>query len=63
MMSGSEAAKCVSNKKGTLWEDREVDALIAVMKEYFIMGHVELVVTEDLSKPFQNTYYLLMHVV
>ena len=29
MMSRSEAAKCVLNKRGTLWEDREVDALIA----------------------------------
>ena len=34
-----------------------------VMKEYFRMGHAELVIVEDLNKPHQNVYYLPMHVV
>ena len=33
MTSGSEAAKYVSNKRGTLWEDREVNVLIAMWGE------------------------------
>ena len=33
MTSRCAAGKCVSNKRGTLWEDREVDALIAMWGE------------------------------
>ena len=40
MTSGSAAAKCVSNKRGTLWEDSEVDALIAVWGEEDIQAKV-----------------------
>ena len=41
MTSGSEAAKFVSNKRGTLWEDREVDALIAVWGEEDIQAKLD----------------------
>ena len=41
MMSGSEAAKCVLNKRGTLWEDGEVNALIAVWGEEDIKAKLD----------------------
>ena len=41
MTSGSEAAETVSNKRGTLWEDREVDALIAVWGEEGIQAKLD----------------------
>ena len=41
MTSLSEAAKCTSNKRGTLWEDDEVDALIAVWEEEDILAKLD----------------------
>ena len=41
MTSSSEAANRTSNKRGTLWEDDEVDALIAVWGEEDIQAKLD----------------------
>ena len=51
MTSLSEAAKHTSNKRGTIWEDDEVDALIAVWGEEDI--HAKLDGTKCNIKVFE----------
>ena len=41
MTSSSEAAKRTSNKRGILWEDNEVNALIAVWGEEYIQAKLD----------------------
>ena len=57
----NQALKRFVQNKRNLLKKEKLDDFNKVLAEYESLGHAEKVPQEDLSKPVEKTYYLLMH--
>ena len=61
--SRSQAVRRFLSLERNLYSKNQFHEFAAVMNEYFELGHAELVPQEDLNKPPNEVFYLLMHAV
>ena len=61
--SRSQVIKRFLSLESTLHSKAQFDEFKEVMEEYFEMDHAEPVPMTDMKKPFNEIYYLPMHII